>query len=246
MLRVGLDEAGRGPVLGPLVVAACALPEDDVPLLVEAGVRDSKRLSAQRRTDLVEWFNGLAEKRGWLSCVVTLSSSEIDGALATDGLNWLEVRGFAKAIEGLRQTTALSILADACDVNPERFTQRITNLLPSWPWAGSTMTSEHGADDRDPVVAMASVLAKTHRDTAMELMSTRVGFPLGSGYPSDPKTVQALPRLIKSNGIDVDVRWSWATVKRFWANHRIGDVPQRGSPQAVQHTLFQLDDPSTS
>jgi len=245
-VRVGLDEAGRGPVLGPLVIAACGIPEQDVPLLVQAGVRDSKRLSAKRRDELVNWFKQVGNERGWCSNLVVYSAANIDEALHADGLNWLEVRGFAKAIQDLGPTTGLSVLADACDVNAERFTQRIVNLLPGWPWVECTMVSEHKADDRDPVVAMASILAKTHRDQAMSDMAKRLERPLGSGYPSDPATVQALPSLITSESIDVDVRWEWATVKRYWARHHAGQPPTRGQPPTVQHTLFQSEDPSIS
>ena len=108
------------------------------------------------------------------------------------------------------------------------------------------MVSEHKADDRDPVVAMASILAKTHRDQAMSDMAKRLERPLGSGYPSDPATVQALPSLITSESIDVDVRWEWATVKRYWARHHAGQPPTRGQIPTVQHTLFQSQDPSIS
>ena len=245
-MRVGLDEAGRGPVLGPLVIAACGLPPEDIPMLTEAGVRDSKRLTLRRRTELVRWFNHQAQNRGWCSSIVVQSPEEVDEALALDGLNWLEVRGFARAIRELRITSNLDILADACDVNAERFTQRIVTLLPNWPWVNSAMMSEHKADDHDPVVAMASLLAKTTRDAAMEQMEDRVGFPLGSGYPSDPTTKQALHQLILPDRIDEGVRWTWATVTRFWNQHHTGEKPQRGRPHGVQHTLFQADDPSTS
>lgn len=242
-MQGGVDEAGRGPVLGPLVIAACAVPVADVPLLVEAGVRDSKLLSAAKRASLTEWFMVQQRERGWRSCTVELDAAEIDVALAHDGLNWLEVRGFARAIEGLGVRKDLHVVADACDVNAERFTQRITERLEGWPWPNANMDSEHKADTNDPVVAMASVLAKRRRDQTMAAMAERVGFPVGSGYPSDPTTVAALDRLIGPDGIDTDVRWSWATVQRYWAQHHPGSPPVRGQPHRIQRTLFDTNKP---
>ena len=65
MWNVGVDEAGRGPVLGPLVVGAVALPVDDVQMLTERGVKDSKDLTHKKRLELVKWFHEHAEQRNW-------------------------------------------------------------------------------------------------------------------------------------------------------------------------------------
>jgi len=114
--------------------------------------------------------------------------------------------------------------------------------LPQWPWPESRMTSEHKADTRYPVVAMASILAKEERDRSIAAMAARVGFNVGSGYPSDPNTKAALRDLILQSGIDADVRWGWATVERFWSAQRQGDVPVRGQQRTVQQRLFQSED----
>ena len=242
-MRGGVDEAGRGPVLGPLVVAACAVPDADLPLLVEAGVRDSKLLIATKRTALAAWFSDQKEARGWRSCTVVIDAEAVDHALADDGLNWLEVRGFARAINGLGLSRDVHLVADACDVNAQRFTHRITDRLNGWPWPNAVMESEHKADSNHPVVAMASILAKHRRDQAMAAMADRVGYPIGSGYPSDPAAMAALERLIGPEHIDPDVRWSWATVGRFWMQRYPGDPPVRGQPYGIQRTLFQTDEP---
>ena len=130
-------------------------------------------------------------------------------------MNWLEVDGFRQALETLPSKEKVQIFADACDVNAQRFTQRILADLPQWPWPESRMTSEHKADTRYPVVAMASILAKEERDRSIAAMAARVGFNVGSGYPSDPNTKAALGDLILQSAIDEDVRWGWATVERF-------------------------------
>ena len=133
-MLVGVDEAGRGPVLGPLVIAACGVPPADYDLLIEAGVKDSKDLSSKRRDELEAWFFSQAETKGWVASVVTCSPERIDLAMLDDGLNWLEVRGFAEAISELSCRENVQILADACDVNPQRFTDRICERIDGWPW----------------------------------------------------------------------------------------------------------------
>ena len=58
MITIGVDEAGRGPVIGPLVVCSVAIPQDDHKLLTDYGVKDSKDLSAAKREEIRQWFLG--------------------------------------------------------------------------------------------------------------------------------------------------------------------------------------------
>ena len=239
---VGVDEAGRGPVLGPLVVGICAVPTDDVRLLVEQGVRDSKDLSSKKRAEIERWFWNHATSAGWYGATVVITPERIDEALQDRGLNWLEVEAFQTAIGNLPKKESAEIITDACDVDANRFTHRIATGLSGWPWHNSTLVSEHKADEMYPVVAMASILAKEERDRAMVQMSELHGFNVGSGYPSDPTTKAALHRLVLQNGIDEQVRWEWATTKRFWKQNRRGDVPVRGRKSSVQQRLFHEDE----
>ena len=237
-MLIGIDEAGRGPVLGPLVVGICAVPDDAEPLLVSMGVKDSKDLSSKQRQHIETWFLEQCETEGWFGATVVIQPERIDRALQQQGLNWLEVEGFQEALKQVPHQRDLTIVADACDVNAERFKQRITAGLDGWPYPQSTMISEHKADQRHPVVGMASILAKEERDRRIEAMSARVGFNVGSGYPSDPATKKALPSLVEQYGIDPEVRWGWATVERFWNEHREGDLPVRGVQRTTQQRLF--------
>ena len=246
MWEIGVDEAGRGPVLGPLVVASCAIPREDIPLLKEIGVKDSKYLSSKRRKEIEEWFNEQSQTRGWKKFLVNCTPKRIDMALMADGLNWLEVRAFGEALTGLELRERVNITNDACDVNEMRFTQRISEQLQSWPWRDSQMQSFHKADEHYPIVSMASILAKEERDRCIAELASSIGQPIGSGYPSDPNTKKALPLFISDDGIHDDVRWGWATATRFWSENCKGDVPVRGAPRTVQHSLFDQDDASIS
>ena len=244
--HVGLGEAGRGPVLGPLVIGVCSVPAADVHLLIEQGVRDSKDLTPKKRMALEAWFNEQQKTRGWIGLTISYSAERIDIALQNEGLNMLEVLGFRDALEALPAHQNVDVVADACDVDAARFTRRIAQRLEGWPWPSSTMVSEHKADQNHPVVAMASILAKEQREREMSALQNRYTVPLGSGYPSDPATRQALNVLCEQEGIDPDVRWGWATVQRFWEEHREGDVPIRGQQRTVQQTLFRQDSPRIS
>ena len=240
-MLVGLDEAGRGPVLGPLVIGICAVPENDEQVLTRRGVKDSKDLSATKRSQLETWFYEQCEAKGWYGTTVSIPPGRIDLALQDQGLNWLEVEGFREALNRLPQRLNATVIADACDVNAGRFTERIATGVEQWPWPGSSMRSEHKADQNHPVVAMASILAKEERDRSLRALSQKVGFDVGSGYPSDPITKKSLQRLVLQSGIDEDVRWGWATVERFWSKHRSGDVPVRGRARTEQQRLFQSE-----
>tara|TARA_B100000524_G_scaffold293435_1_gene168193 strand:- start:253 stop:990 length:738 start_codon:yes stop_codon:yes gene_type:complete len=241
-LLVGIDEAGRGPVLGPLVIGICCVPDDAEPLLTSKGVKDSKDLSPKKRQEIEAWFHQQPTEDGWFGTTVSIDPETIDFALQDQGLNWLEVDGFREAMMHLPHREHLRIVADACDVNTQRFTKRITEGVSGWPWKGSEMVSEHKADEHHPVVSMASILAKEERDRSMRAMSERVGIQLGSGYPADPTTKASLEHLILQSGIDEQVRWGWATVERFWKEHRTGDLPVRGVQRTIQQQLFHEDE----
>ena len=240
MWRVGLDEAGRGPCLGPLVVGICAVPYDDIQLLIDAGVKDSKDLSRKKRLELVDWFKQQKDSRGWEYEVNICSPERIDTALSGDGLNILEVDLFAECLNLLSQRISekVSILADACDVIPQRFTDRIVARIDNWPWPESEMESLHKADSIDPVVGMASVFAKVARDQAIEQISQQVGFSVGSGYPSDPNTKKILDQLVTEPLPYSELRWAWATIKNKWMEKYDTPPPIRNDSANVQTTLF--------
>ena len=91
MWSAGVDEAGRGPVLGPLVVGAVAIPTKDLHMLVEHGIRDSKDLTHTKRLEMVNWFHLNADQRGWKHQLIECMPPRIDAAVMNNGLNLLEV-----------------------------------------------------------------------------------------------------------------------------------------------------------
>jgi ribonuclease HII len=210
-LRVcGVDDAGRGAVIGPLVIAGVVIDVEKVSRLKRLGVKDSKLLSPMNRQKLAPEIKRIVENHH----VVQLSPVEIDRVVETgkklNRLNRLEARAMAKVITALRPDVAY---VDASDVLPERFGQHITEEVPF----NVKVVSEHKADKTYPVVSAASIVAKVERDNAIEELKKKHG-DLGSGYVSDPKTIRFLEGWIKGHGAFPNfVRKSWKPAKKLAA-----------------------------
>jgi len=211
-MNIGVDEAGRGPVIGPLVV--CAFASTSQSHLRELGVKDSKDLSVKRRNDLFPILSMMPHK------VIVCSPERIDNST---NLNTLEVELFAEALAAMPDG---EIMLDACDVNANRFANNVSKL------SGRVCSAEHKADENHPEVSAASIIAKVTRDRIVSEISEELGFDIGSGYPSDPKTKAAVIELIKGDKPHDCLRWSWKTVENAWG----GTPPLR--PNASQQTLF--------
>ncbi|TET24838.1 MAG: ribonuclease HII, partial [Candidatus Bathyarchaeum sp.] len=177
MLVSGVDEAGRGSVIGPLVIAGVSLEEKDLPKLVDIGVKDSKLLSPQKRETLAKQIRELA-----LNChVVSLSPVEIDRVVETGKrlhrLNRFEAQAMARVITILKPEV---VYVDAADVLADRFGEHIAENLDF----KLKIVSEHKADITYPIVSAASIIAKVERDRAISHLQKKHG-NMGCGYPSD-------------------------------------------------------------
>lgn len=208
----GIDEAGRGPVMGPLVVAAVFADNDA--LLRKIGVRDSKKLSPSVRERMYGEISDAAEFR-----TVILSAEGIDSERSFRTMNEIEMRMFADAVRGMNVS---EVYADCPDVNTSAFSSGLSSLLN-----GTKVTAEHKADDTYPIVSAASIIAKVTRDRMMEKIANEFGTDVGSGYPSDPVTTEFIAKWIKENGdVPPHTRRSWETVRRMMtvsANTKITD-----------------------
>ena len=229
-------------MIGPLVVGAICIPESDLPILHEMGVTDSKLLSVSKRDELDIWIREQADNRNWKYELHISQPSEIDHAMAMTNLNDHEVNLFASLARKLRVEGGGILQLDACDSDAGRFGNNVASRLPNWPWEGWSMDSRHGADLHYLAVAAASILAKVARDKSMEKLCEEIGLDLGSGYPSDPKTISAIPRLIQGDEPHDCLRWGWATVKDAWKKKHNSNPPKRSIDANVssnpQKTLF--------
>jgi len=195
MTAFGVDEAGKGPVLGSMFAAAVAGDPDDLP----DGVKDSKRLSAPRREALAERI-----RDGFAVGVAEIPVERIDDP-ETD-MNALTVAAQADALAEVAED-GLAGHVDAGDVDAARFGRRVTDGVP----AEVDVTAEHGADDEYPLVAAASIVAKVARDGHVAALAAEYG-DVGSGYPSDPATREFLEEYVREHGaLPTCARESWQT-----------------------------------
>jgi ribonuclease HII len=207
MLIAGVDDAGRGSVIGSLVIAGVLMSEEDLPKLAELGVKDSKLLSPHRRERLAVEIKRIAKKHA----VIKLSPKEIDHIVQKGKklhrLNRLEAQTMARVIEALRPDIAY---VDASDVLEERFKQHILECLPF----KVEIISEHKADRKYSIVSAASIIAKVERDKEIAELTKKYG-DLGCGYPTDPKTISFLKKCLQETGEYPDfVRKSWKPAKK--------------------------------
>ncbi len=208
MRIVGVDDAGRGAVVGPLVIAGVLIEDEDLLSLTDMGVKDSKSLSPDKR----EYLAGKIKKLAVEWHVVNLSPKEIDQVVKIGRklhkLNRLEAQTMAKVIEALEPDVAY---VDASDVLADRFGRHIAEELTF----KVQIVSEHKADQKYPIVSAASIIAKVERDKAVSMLQQKYG-NLGCGYPTDPKTLEFLEKWIKEFGSYPDfVRKSWKPAKRL-------------------------------
>jgi ribonuclease HII len=207
---VGIDEAGRGPVIGPLVIAGVVIESTQEDAFIEWGVRDSKKLTPRRREMLERRIRQLATKVEVLEIRATKIDTERQKKRS---LNVLEAEWMAQVLSRLKWDIAY---VDASDVNAERYGRQIAAQLKM----PNKIISEHKADSTYPIVAAASIVAKVRRDQRIREFHQQYG-DFGSGYPNDPKTRRFLADWIRTHSIYPDiVRQTWETARDIRAANR--------------------------
>jgi len=195
----GVDEAGRGPVMGPMVIAGVAVR--DVTPLVDMGVKDSKALAPSTREKLFDRIVDVSEV-----VFIELSADEIDERMSRMTLNVIETDAFAEIISAL---SARTFYVDA--IGPVESLSR--------ELAGRTrkdVTARSKADAMFPVVGAASIVAKVLRDRAVVEISVELGADIGSGYPSDPATMDFLKGYVAEHReLPPFTRSAWKTSSRL-------------------------------
>lgn len=214
----GVDEAGKGPVLGPLVIAGVTFKDDN--RLSELGIRDSKQLTPSRRETLAKGIKEIAEDYE----ILVISASDIDDMRKVMTLNEIEVNAFSRVIKKIKPDICY---VDAADVNDQRFGRNILSNLTIKP----EIISKHKADEIYPIVGAASILAKTRRDEEVkkigQQLEKKLDMPLGSGYPADPITQQFLRAWVKQFGkLPPHTRHSWKTADKILKENSIKNLDE--------------------
>jgi len=201
---LGIDEAGRGCVIGPMVICGVLLDAPQIPVLAADGVKDSKALSPARREQLALRIREVA---GGVF-LEEIHPAEIEER----NLNLLEIWRMARIIS---RANPASVYLDA-PVGTQKGIKAFCDYI-KWCLRGNCprMIAENRADQKYIVVGAASIVAKVRRDSIIEQLKEQFG-DFGSGYPSDEKTTKFLQNCYEKDGCFPDcVRRRWKTVKRF-------------------------------
>lgn len=199
MKILGLDEAGRGPVLGPLVLGAVLVDEQDLDTLSGLGVTDSKLMTRAQRETLCPQ----------LETRFTTRTLHFTPAQLEENLTQVELGGLAELINTLAPAAVYIDAPVPPKAIPNFIAQLETRLNKS-----TKIVAENKAELRYSVVAAASIVAKVSRDKAMLKLHETYG-DIGWGYPGEPKTRQFLQRCIAQGGFPDFVRTRWATVQKL-------------------------------
>ena len=198
----GVDDAGRGSMIGPLVIAGIRIEKKNISKLRKLGVRDSKKLSSKKRDLLYKEILKIVDSYH----VIRIPPRTIDKYVFEHNLNHLEAKKMAEVISNLNPDISY---VDSCDVNAARFGREISDLSNK-----SKVKSYHYADSRFIVVSAASIIAKVSRDRTIARLNKNSN--LGSGYPSDKKTVNYVKKLVSSKKpLPLHVRQSWKPVQKI-------------------------------
>ncbi|NPA38229.1 MAG: ribonuclease HII [Candidatus Nanohaloarchaeota archaeon] len=196
---LGIDEAGRGAVIGPLVIAGVEVEKNAINKLKDIQVKDSKKLTPNTRERLAHQIRDIASN----IYVEIIYPKEIDEWVIKRNLNLLEEHKVKKIIS---KSNASLIIVDSFSANAFSLKQRLSSSFPT-----KEFIVEHKADNKYEVVSAASIIAKVTRDKLVKALAKDIG----SGYPSDPITQKFLKKALKDEKLKNQVRHSWETVERL-------------------------------
>jgi ribonuclease HII len=208
MLVCGVDEAGRGPVIGPMVMAGVAIAEEKLPELKALGVKDSKLLSPKRRQELYKQIIELVDNYS----IIEISPNEIDQRNA-DGtnLNQLEALKIAEILTALKPDKVYVDSPEPANGGKKFGDMILSHMNCKTP----EIIAEHGADMKYPTSSAASILAKVTRDNAVKCISKEIGHCIGSGYPADPKCKEFLKTHYSDDKHINHIRTCWSTYQKL-------------------------------
>lgn len=206
MKVLGLDEAGRGPVIGSMFIGGFLADEVDVELK-DLDVKDSKKLSDKKREglrDKLEQYGDVFLKE--------VTASEVDDLREVMSLNEIEIQAFADVIE---RADPDKVIIDLPEPDAAKFISKLKRELPE-KFSDREFVAEHEADDKYPVVSAASIAAKSARENHVEDLHQKYGYDFKSGYPHDKPTINFLETYLEEKGeMPPETRMSWSTAQRI-------------------------------
>jgi len=213
---MGIDEAGRGPVLGPLVYGICYCPIEDSERLAGMGFADSKTLSEDAREELFDKIDKNKDFIGWMIDIIppTFISNKMlqRSKYSLNAISHDSAIGLVKQVleKGANiQELYVDTVGDA-----SKYEAKLSDIFPN-----IKVTVTPKADAKFPIVSAASICAKVARDRALKnwkFLENNISQDYGSGYPSDPNTKKWLGENIDPIfGFPQFVRFSWSTASNL-------------------------------
>jgi len=205
---MGIDEAGRGPVLGPMVLCGLAVNEEQEKELRKIKVKDSKILTPKKREELSEKIEIIATH----IIIIRVPAHKID-ANRKKGVNLNQIEAI-KMAEIINMVKPDKVYIDSPSYNSHKFTDYLFSKLEN---KKIKIIAENYADKNYPVVSAASIIAKVDRDKQIKKIEKEVGEPIGIGYPHDEVTIQHLEKLARENKGKMPryVRTTWDTTRQI-------------------------------
>ena len=229
VLTIGIDDAGRGPVIGPMIMAGVLLDDNGMTALDGQGIKDSKLLSHNQRVALENTIKSLSS--GWK--VVKAMPEDIDNALSDSkmNLNRLEAIKMAAVINELNTVDdKITVIVDCPSINTESWGLMLMEYIEKPD--NLDIKCEHKADYNHMIVGAASILAKVVREEEVSKIKSEFG-EIGSGYPADPNTKKFLSEKgleLKDSGI---FRKSWATWRNMFPSEGVENTLSKDSKQGT-------------
>jgi ribonuclease HII len=209
-LILGIDDAGRGPVMGPMILAGCLIEKKHEKYLKKIGVKDSKVVTPKRREFLEEKIKEKVEKFH----IEIISAEEIDQK-NSEGLklNELEAEHFAEIINKLNKgDEKIKVIVDCPSPNIAKWCDYLKTKVNNLK--NLEISCEHKADKNHVTVSAASILAKCVRELEMKKLKEKFGEEIGSGYCSDPLTIRYLDKFALKHKDSGLFRKTWITWRK--------------------------------
>lgn len=201
---LGIDEAGRGCIIGPLVICGVLIESSKIESIRDA--KDSKLLSPKRREKIGKKIREVAKD----IAVIKISPSDIDELRSEKSLNKIEIENMQKIINLLNPDI---VIIDSPEKNVKKFEKRIREGIKK---DDIKIICENYADKKYKIVSAASIIAKLERDSEIDKIKEKYKIDFGSGYPSDDRTIKFLEEIIKNKKeLPEFIRKSWFTIKRL-------------------------------
>ncbi len=216
MYLIGIDDAGRGPLIGNMFLSGVLIKKEDQPELKKLGAKDSKLLAHSERVRLAE----IIEDKVIAHHIEIATPEEIDNAvLSGENLNTLEARKMAAVINKLNDPKKqITVIVDCPSINTQSWRAKLISFIKHTE--NLDVVCEHKADFNHPVVSAASILAKVAREDHVEML--REAYPnIGSGYPSDPTTKAFLKEHGTQYANSGIFRKSWATWQDMFPQDKV-------------------------